>query len=100
MRPRAWSHAMLLAMAIGIAVAATTAAARAQMCTPAIKDCESQADAEAERCTLQCPRYDTICVDRCDDTHDTVVRYCWIKAGLCKAADAGQGYVKPLSERK
>jgi hypothetical protein len=100
MRRSAWSRVMLAAMAIGFAAAATTGSARAQMCTPAIKDCESQADAEAERCARQCTRYDTVCADRCDDTHEIIVRYCWIKAGLCKAADAGQGYVKALSERK
>jgi hypothetical protein len=91
---------MLGLIAIGGAITIVTPAARAQMCTPAIKDCESQADAEARHCTMQCTRYDTICTDRCDDTHDIVVRYCWIKQALCKAAEESHGFVNPTSERK
>ena len=100
MRRRAWSRAALGLIAIGVIFAVMTPLARAQMCTPAIKDCESRADVEAERCAHQCTRYHTVCADRCDDTHDIIVRYCWIKAALCKAADAGPGSVKPLGERK
>ena len=87
-------------IAFGIALVALTSAADAQMCTSAIKDCETQADAEARRCTLQCTRYDTICADRCDDTHDIVVHYCWIKQALCKAAEESHGLVNPASARK
>jgi hypothetical protein len=70
------------------------------MCTPAVKDCESDAHAEAQRCALQCARYDTVCSDRCDDTQDVVVHYCWIKAALCKATEESQGFVRASSERK
>ncbi len=100
MRRRVWPRAVFGMMAIGIAFVVTTPSIHAQMCTPAIKDCESQADAEAQRCSLQCTRYDTICVDRCDDTHDVLVHYCWIKTALCKAAEGGQGYLKASSGRK
>ena len=100
MRRRAWSRAVLGLIAIGVAFAAATPPAYAQMCTPAIKDCEGKADAEAQRCSVQCKRYDTICTDRCDDTHDIVVRYCWIRQALCKAAEESQGFVKASSERK
>jgi hypothetical protein len=100
MRRRICSRVVVGLLAISIALAVTTPSTEAQMCTPATKDCESQADAEAARCVLQCTRYDTICADRCDDTHDVIVHYCWIKSALCKAADGGQGYVKVLSERK
>lgn len=100
MRRRARSGAVLGLIAIGVAFAAATPSADAQMCTPAIKDCENQADAEAQRCSLQCTRYDTICTDRCDDTHDTIVHYCWIKQALCKAAKEFDGLVKASSERK
>jgi hypothetical protein len=100
MRCKPLSHAMLGLIAIGGAITIVTPAARAQMCTPAIKDCESQADAEARHCTMQCTRYDTICTDRCDDTHDIIVRYCWIKQALCKAAEESHGFVNPTSERK
>ena len=99
MRRRAWSRVVLGLFALGIVFAATTPS-EAQMCTPANKDCERQADTEAQRCTLQCTRYDTICVDRCDDTHDVVVHYCWIKAALCKATEESQGFVRASSERK
>ena len=100
MRRRAWSRAVLGLIVIGVAFAAATPSAYAQMCTPAIKDCEGQADAEAQRCSLQCTRYDTICTDRCDDTHDIVVHYCWIKQALCKAAEESHGFVNPASQRK
>ena len=91
---------MLGLIAIGGAITMVTPVARAQMCTPAIKDCESQADAEAQHCTTQCTRYDTICTDRCDDTHDVIVHYCWIKQALCKAAEESHGFVKATRERK
>ncbi len=100
MRRTVCFRTVLGSAAIGIAIATTAPVARAEMCTPAIKDCESQADAYAERCTLQCARFDTICADRCDDTHDVTVHYCWIKAALCKAADRGHGYAKALSDRR
>jgi hypothetical protein len=100
MRRRTWSRAVLGLMAIGIALAVTTPATHAQMCTPAVKDCERQADAEADRCALKCTRYDTICADRCDDTHDIIVHYCWIKAALCKATEESRGFVRASSERK
>jgi len=100
MRRIALFRAVLGLIAIGGAIAITAPAARAQMCTPVIKDCESQADAEAQRCTMQCTRYDTICTDRCDDTHDIVVRYCWIRQALCKAAEESHGFVNRASERK
>jgi hypothetical protein len=100
MRRRAWSRTVFCPMVLAGALALITPSSHAQMCTPAVKDCESQADAEAARCALQCTRYDTICADRCDDTHDVIVHYCWIKAALCKTADGGQSYVKALSERK
>ena len=93
MRCAAWSRTMLgLAVLTGALVVATPPAL-SQMCTTPIKDCEGQADAEAKRCLVQCTRYDTICADRCDDTLDIVVRYCRIKAALCKAAE-GQSYVQ------
>src|SRR5262245_58727411 len=86
MRCAAWSRTMLgLTVLVGALIAATPPA-RSQMCTPAIKDCERQADAEAQRCSFTCRRYDTECVDRCDDTLDVIVRYCRIKALLCSAA--------------
>jgi hypothetical protein len=100
MRRKVWSHAVLGLMALAGAFAVATPSAHSQMCVPAIKDCESQADAEAQRCSLQCTRYDTICTDRCDDTHDIVVHYCWIKQGLCKAAEESQGFVKASSGHK
>jgi hypothetical protein len=102
MRRRAWSRAVLGLVALAGAVAAPMppAQAQAQMCTPAIKDCESQADADAQRCTFQCQRYDTICTDRCDDTHDIIVRYCWIKQALCKAPEESEAFVKTTSQRK
>jgi hypothetical protein len=100
MQHRTWSCAVLGLTVLAGAWALATPLAQAQMCTPAIKDCESEAHAEAQRCALQCPRYDTICSDRCDDTHDIVVRYCWIKSQLCKAAEQPQGFVRTSSERK
>lgn len=100
MRRRIRSCATPGLIALGIAFAAATPAARAQMCTPAIKDCESQADAEAQQCTLRCTRYDTICTDRCDDTHDIIVHYCWIKQALCRAVEESSGLVKATSQRK
>jgi hypothetical protein len=100
MRRKAWSRAVLGLLALASALATAMPPARAQqMCTPAIKDCESEADAEAQRCASQCQRYDTICADRCDDTHDIIVRYCWIKRALCKAPDESKGPVKASSER-
>jgi len=103
MRHSGWSRAALglFVMACGLALAARPAPG--QMCTPAspaITDCERQADAEARQCVMQCTRYDTICSDRCDDTHDTVVRYCWIKAALCRVSEASQGLVSGPSQRK
>lgn len=100
MRRRARSRAVLGLIAIGVAFTAAAPPACAQMCTPAVKDCEGQADAEAQRCSQQCTRYDTICTDRCDDTHDIVVHYCWIRQALCKAAKEFDGFVKASSERK
>src|SRR5262249_3839259 len=99
MRHKLLSRAMLGLIALGGAITILTPA-HAQMCTPAIRDCERQADAEAQRCALQCNRYDTICADRCDDTHDVVVHYCWIKQALCKAAEQSDGVVRPASDLK
>jgi hypothetical protein len=93
-------RAVLGLIVVGGAITIATPAAHAQMCTPAIKDCEGQADAEARRCTMQCTRYDTICTDRCDDTHDIIIHYCWIKQALCKAAEESHGIVNPASQRK
>lgn len=101
MRRRAWSRAMLGLVVFACALATAMPSARVQqMCTPANRDCESQADVEAQRCAVQCQRYDTICADRCDDTHDVIVRYCWIKQALCKASEESKGLVKASSERK
>jgi hypothetical protein len=100
MRRRAKSRTVLRLIVLAGALALLTSSSHAQMCTPAIKDCESQADAEANRCALRCTRYDTICADRCDDTHDITVHYCWIKSALCKATDESQGFVRAASERK
>lgn len=92
--PRAaWSRTMLGLAVVAAVVVAATPPARSQMCTPAIKDCERQADADAQRCSVQCARYDSVCIDRCDDTLDVIVRYCRIKAALCKAAEESD-YVK------
>src|SRR5262249_47891783 len=82
------------------AVATAPPSAHAQMCTPAIKNCEGDANAEAQRCVLQCKRYDDACTDRCDDTHDIVVRYCWIKAALCKTTEESQVIVKAAGQLK
>jgi hypothetical protein len=103
MRHRGWARAVLglIVIAGGLALAARSAPA--QMCTPlmpAIPDCERQADADARQCFMQCTRYDTICSDRCDDTHDTVVRYCWIKAALCRVSQDSQGLVRASNQRK
>ena len=100
MRHRGWSRAMLGPVMIAGALALAIPAAQAQMCTPALKDCESQADADAQRCTFQCQRYDNICTDRCDDTHDTIVRYCWIKTALCKASRESQGFTKASGQHE
>lgn len=100
MRRMAWSRAMLGLVVIAGAFAITMPPALAQMCSAAIKDCERQADAEAQRCTFQCQRYDTICADRCDDNHDTFVRYCWIRQALCKSSAASESPVKSSSEHK
>jgi hypothetical protein len=95
MRSRAMLGLVVLAGAF-----ATAPPARAQMCAPAVNDCETQANVEARRCSFQCQRYDTICADRCDDTYDTVVRYCWIKAAFCKASEQSQAVVKASSQRQ
>jgi len=65
-----------------------------------MKACEGQADAEQQRCVRTCARYDDVCTDRCDDTHDIIVRYCWIKAGLCKASEEGSGFRKTSDQRE
>lgn len=99
MRRRAFSRAVLGLLALAGAFAVATPSAHSQMCAPVNGDCESDAHAEAQRCVLQCARYDTICADRCDDTHDITVHYCWIKAALCKAAERSHGFVKASSNR-
>jgi hypothetical protein len=100
MRRRAKSRTVLDLIVLAGALALLTSSSYAQMCTPASKDCESDAQVEAQRCLLQCPRYDTVCIDRCDDTQDVVVRYCWIKAALCKATEESRGFVRASSEHK
>ena len=100
MRRKSWSAGILGLFALAGVLAAGATASRAEMCTPAIKDCENQANAEALRCAVQCARYDNICTDRCDDTHDISVRYCWIKSGLCRAVVQSQGDVKDFNEHK
>jgi hypothetical protein len=100
MRRRAWSRTAFGPVVLAGALALITSSSYAQMCTPAVKDCESDAHAEAQRCALQCQRYDTVCSDRCDDTHDIVVHYCWIKSALCKATEESRGFVRASSERK
>jgi len=100
MRCMARSRAVLYLMALAGAFATAAPPAHAQMCTPAINECETQAATEAQRCAVQCQRYDTICADRCDDTHDVIVRYCWIKQALCKATAESNAFVKITSQRK
>ena len=100
MRRLLWSRAMLGLVVFAGAAAVTMPPARAQMCSPAIPDCENQADTEARRCAIQCSRYDTICADRCDDTRDISVRYCWIRRDLCKVSIGSGGIVRTWSERR
>ena len=58
--------------------------ARAQsMCVASRADCERDADQKLAFCTGHCTRYDNACIDLCDDTHDTAVRYCWITRTVC-----------------
>src|SRR5260221_8215600 len=63
MRRRGWARAMLGPVMVAGALTVATPAAQAQMCTPAVKDCESQADADSQRCTFHCQRYVNICTD-------------------------------------
>ncbi len=100
MRCMARSRAVFCLMVLAAAFAAAALPARAQMCTAAVNDCETQAATEAQRCAFQCQRYDTICADRCDDTHDVIVRYCWIKRSLCKASEESQSFIKAVRENK
>jgi len=74
--------------------------ARPQSCAPARVTCERDADVEMQRCSVRCTRYDTVCLDRCDDAHDIVVRYCRIRADLCRSSEDARDFLKASNRRE